>query len=79
MKTFFLVIFLATQGCASQAQKTDYNKEENFLKNFYFEYLTKTDIDKYDRIVVTQNYKKIMNRYCTENLVNKIKRDPREL
>ena len=36
--------------------------QEKFLKDFYFEYLTKTDIDKYDRIVVTQNYKKIMNQ-----------------
>lgn len=73
MKKVILFFYLiGIYGCLCQEQ--NYQAQEKFLKHFYFEYLTKTDIDKYDRIVVTQNYKKIMNRYCTENLVNKIKR-----
>jgi hypothetical protein len=71
-KVIIFFYLIGIYGCFCQTQKHNYQVQEKFLKNFYFEYLIKTDIDKYDKVVISQNYQKIMNAYCTENLVNKI-------
>ena len=78
-KVIIFFYLIGIYGCFCQTQKHNYQVQEKFLKNFYFEYLIKTDIDKYDKVVIRQNYQKIMNAYCTENLVNKINGMPRRL
>ena len=72
--TFLYLIGLGLFSSVCQGQESICVKKEVFLKDFYFEYLTKTNIDEYDSKDVELNYQKIMNFYCTKELVSEIKR-----
>lgn len=71
-KIGYILSFCASIIYCCQAQKNTQESVE-FIKQFYFEYLTKTDTDKYDKEDIQNNYQKIMNLYCSKRLVNKIK------
>ena len=67
---FFCAVGIGNHSCI--AQKDNWQKQEQFIKDFYSEYLTKTNLDEYSSKAVRQNYRKIMNSYCTKSLVDRI-------
>lgn len=66
-----LVVFQTTNG-QEKIKATDRNKEYiEFLKEFYTEYLIKTNLDN-QKNKIYQNFITILNKYCTSSLVEKI-------